>query len=138
MGLISFIKSIFGISSKSSNGVKTSSNSDYYSQFLSDEPITKETFLSRLDNAFKFDFNIESNFSASHIDSQSNEIIDFCLKDGDKVVCCVLLLKHNENKSGRYWHINDICKNAGIPLVHFYDFYLNKEEYIKERISKYI
>ena len=135
MGLISFIKSILKISSK---GAKTSSNDDYYSQFLSDEPVTKEEFFSRLDNAFKFDFTVENNFSASNIDSQSNEIIDFCLKDGDKVVCCVLLLKHNENKTGRYLRIKNVCENAGIPLVHFYDFYLNKEEYIKERISKYI
>ena len=135
MGLISFIKSILKISSK---GAKTSSNDDYYSQFLSDEPVTKEEFFSRLDNAFKFDFTVENNFSASNIDSQSNEIIDFCLKNGDKVVCCVLLLKHNENKTGRYLRIKNVCENAGIPLVHFYDFYLNKEEYIKERISKYI
>ena len=80
MGLFSFLKSILGLSSKSSNGVQTSSNDDYYSQFLSDEPVSKEEFFSRLDNAFKFDFTVESNFSASNIDLQSNETIDFCLK----------------------------------------------------------
>ena len=102
MGLFSFLKSIFG---GSSNSAKASSNDDYYSQFLSDEPVTKEAFFSRLDNAFKFDFTVEENFSASNIDSQSNETIDFCLKDGEKVVCCVLLLSHNENKSQRYLNI---------------------------------
>ena len=134
MSLFGFIKSIF----RTSKGVETYGNTEYFSKFLSDEPVTKEIFLSRLDNAFKFEFKVENNFYASNIDSQSKEIIDFCLKDGDKVVCCILLLKHNENKSGRYLHINRICKKAGIPLIHFYDFYLNKEEYIKERIIKNI
>ena len=136
MGLFSFLKSIFGASSNNSS--QTSGNDDYYSQFLSDEPVSKEVFFARLDNVFKFQFTLEENFSASNIDMQSNETIDFCLKEGDKVVCCVLLLKHNENKSKRYLHLKQICQSAGVPLVHFYDFYLNKEEYIKERVSKYI
>ena len=138
MNLISIIKSVIEKLSKFSNGAKKSSKSEHYNQFLSNEPVSKEVFLSRLDNAFKLNFKVESNFSSSNIDSQSKEVIDFCLMDGNKVVCCVLLLKHNQNKSGRYLHINQICKNAGIPLVHFYDYYLNKEEYIKERISKKI
>ena len=138
MGLFSFLKSIFSQPRVSVGTSVNNSDDDYYSQFLSDEPVSHDEFYSRLDNAFRINYNVVENYPASNIDESSEYTFDFCLKDGDKVVCCILLLRHNENKTARYQSLSELCESKDIPFVHFYDYYLNKEEYIKERVGNRI
>ena len=137
MGLFSFLKLIFG-QSKTAKTANHGTSDDYYSKFLSEEPVTHDEFYSRLENVFNYDFTVARDYPASKLGGNSEYNYDFCLMDGETVVCCVLLLNHNENKSARYKNLCEICESENVPLVHFYNFYLNKEEYIKARIEKRI
>lgn len=144
MGLFTFIRDFFGLvksankpsSSKSQTQNQETVYDEYLSNFLSEAPLTKDEFYEKLNESMGKDYIVERDFIASELDGYTDDVFDFCLKDGDTVVCCVLLLKQNEIRTGRYARLLKASQINNIPLVHFYNKYLNKPEYIKERINK--